>query len=498
MDDAQTNPSGFSRWKRWAMGLQVVVSVAALLAIVVMANYLSSRHYERLRWTPDARHDLSPLTRQLLAGLTNEIKITVLFDPDESTLFTEVRALLAEYAAASPRLEIEYVNYGRNKGRAEFLLSHYRVSSAPDTLMVIFDAAGRPPRVVRERELSDYDFSAALQGAPIRRVGFKGEQFFTSALLWATDPRPLRAYALTGHGEADPANEDAPEGFARFTALLNEKNVQLQPLTLRTNGVPEDCELLVIAAPRHPVSLDERTKIDRYLRSGGRALVLLLSPSRPGGRRSGLEELLLEWGVEVVDGLVVDRSQSQAGDTRVLLTGQFSDHPTVRPLRGSRLGLIMPTAVFPRPATGPGAGADGAKVEPLAFTSPEGMVVSPLGGDRARVETNGVIPLAVAVERGAIAGVIPDRGAARLVVVGEATFLGNQLIDFEANRDFAGLAVNWLLDRRQLLALSPRPIREYQINLTRTQLHGAAWILLGVLPGGTLLLGLMVWLRRRR
>jgi hypothetical protein len=41
-------------------------------------------------------------------------------------------------------------------------------------------------------------------------------------------------------------------------------------------------------------------------------------------------------------------------------------------------------------------------------------------------------------------------------------------------------------------------MREYQITLTRTQMHGAVWVLLGALPGGCLLLGLLVWLRRRK
>jgi len=488
------NP-GFSRWLRWTMGLQVVVSAGALLAVVVMLNYLSDRHHQRFHWTQHTHYTLSPLTRQILGSLTNQVNVSVLFDPAESFLYTEVRALLGEYAAVSPRLEVEYVNFGRNKGRAEYLLSQYRMDAGTDSLMVVFDAGGRPPHVVREKELTDYDLSQALGGGPIRRVGFKGEQFFTSALLAMTDTRPVRAYALTGHGEASIENESAPEGYSRFAALLREKNVELHPLSLRTGEIPADCELLLVGGPRYPVPPDELSKVGRYLEAGGRALLLLPSPARPGVRSSGFEGLLAGWGVELPGGLVLDEAQSQAGDTRVLLAERFGDHPITRPLQGARLALIMPTAVLP--AVAGGRKADETKVHPLVFTTEDGMIVMPMGEGRGRVETNGVIPVAVAVERGAIADVSPDRGVTRLVVVGESSLLGNQLIEFEANRDLGGLAANWLLDRQQLLHIGPRPLREYQLNLTRAQLHGAAWVLLGLLPGSALVIGVLVWLRRR-
>ena len=108
-------------------------------------------------------------------------------------------------------------------------------------------------------------------------------------------------------------------------------------------------------------------------------------------------------------------------------------------------------------------------------------------------------PLVVAVEKGALKDVIAERGATRMIVVGDSLFLGNLQVDSAANRDFAAAAVNWLLERPQLLAgAGPRPMMEYKIVMTKTQMHQAQWILLGALPGGVLVLGGLVWLRRRR
>src|SRR5207247_2704491 len=151
----------------------------------------------------------------------------------------------------------------------------------------------------------------------------------------------------------------------------------------------------------------------------------------------------------------------------VLYLSHFGPQPISRPLDGSRLGLVLPQAV--RPSPGASRTADTAKVMELAFTGEKG---------READGTNGVIPLMVAVEKGAIPGVAADRSSTRMVVVGDSFFLANANIDFDANRDFANLAVNWLLDRSQLLAIGPRPIREYRISLTQSQMSAARWILL--------------------
>ena len=110
------------------------------------------------------------------------------------------------------------------------------------------------------------------------------------------------------------------------------------------------------------------------------------------------------------------------------------------------------------------------------------------------------MPLMVAVERDTTKSVVPQRGSMRILAVGDSLFLDNQVIDFvDPNRDFAGYAVNWLLDRSALLNdIGPRRVTEYRLVMTRRQVQAVQWILLGALPGGVLLLGGLVWLGRRR
>ena len=150
-----------------------------------------------------------------------------------------------------------------------------------------------------------------------------------------------------------------------------------------------------------------------------------------------------------------------------------------------------------------GAPADGISVDPIVSA-----------GERARVETDvrkdgthypsprdyvGTVPLIVAVEKGRLTGVTADRGATRLVVCGDSIFLGNETINKAANRDFASLAVNWLLDRSQYVTtIGSQPIKEYRLTMTKRQMISARWVLMLGMPGAVMLLGLLVAVRRRK
>jgi hypothetical protein len=139
-----------------------------------------------------------------------------------------------------------------------------------------------------------------------------------------------------------------------------------------------------------------------------------------------------------------------------------------------------------RPANAP-------QVDELLLTSPSAT----LANDRAEPPQS--YPLACAVEQKPVAGVANLRGTTRLIVAGDAVFLGNYYIDAGGNRDFLNAAVNWLLDRSQLLeGIGPRPVTEFRLLLSRQQHQQLRWLLLGALPGAVLALGGLVWFARRK
>src|SRR5262249_11418735 len=136
--------------------------------------------------------------------------------------------------------------------------------------------------------------------------------------------------------------------------------------------------------------------------------------------------------------------------------------------------------------------AERPKVDEIAFTGEHAVLTGSPAVEPRR------FPVMVAVEKGTIKGVTTERGNTRMLVVGDSFMLANHQLDLLGNRDFANSAINWLLDRPQLLeGVGPRAVTDYRLVMTKAQLQSAQWLLLAGMPGAILLVGVLVWFWRR-
>lgn len=508
MSQRTEKDQSFRPGRELGLGFSVVLGALALLAIVVMANYLSSRHYKRWDVTGDPRFQLSPMTLRLLQAVTNEVEVTVLFDPSEPlSLYGAVTGLLNAYENANPRIKVLKIDPTRNPGGAQLALARHKISGAQGKNLVLFSRLDRV-KPVFERDLVDYDLQGAVDAAfsgatnAIKRKSFRGEMQFSSALYSVLEERGDKAYFVTGHREFSPDSNERSRGYADFAALLASRSVAHDKLSLRgTNEIPSDCRMLIIAGPLDPFQPDEVTKVEGYLNRGGRALMLFGNEPLLYGKPplNQLDRVLAAWGVRVGNSFVYDRDESVTGQD--ILASRFGDHPLARALSDAQLYFSLPRPVR-RAKDQPGS-ADAPQVTELVMTSPKAVTASDISTDKIRinpaVDRAGTVPLAAAVERGSIQGVSDDRGSTRLVVIGDPQVFANRTIDSVANKDFAGLAVHWLLDRSAMLGgIEPRPITEYRISLSQERARVLRWMLLAGLPCSVLLPGLIVWFRRRK
>src|SRR5204863_9345986 len=109
-------------------------------------------------------------------------------------LYEQVWALLKEYKFASPKIELELVDYLRDPAGGRAIQIKYRRGDVADKNMVIFDAAGSP-EYVRATELSEYDYEKLLarESSEVQRTHCKGGQRFSSRIIRATHPSPVNA-----------------------------------------------------------------------------------------------------------------------------------------------------------------------------------------------------------------------------------------------------------------------------------------------------------------
>ncbi|MEJ2746222.1 MAG: GldG family protein, partial [bacterium] len=292
------------RIRRTAIGANVAAVCIVAIAIYLMANYLSYRHYKRFDWTENKYYSLSDKTEKVLKDLKLPIKVYVFSQP-YSPVSRDVRELLNRYGALSKNFEVEYVDPEKDPARVRFLLNKFKISAPDQGNLVVFTQGDRN-KYVYDKDIVEMDYSGMrFRKAPTIKA-FKGEQAFTSAILNLTQQKQPVVYMASGHGERD--DDDAEQaGLQLCKTLLERENLKVENLALyEKKTVPPDCDLLMIIGPREPYMDEEKKALGEYLANGGR-LFVALDPQV----NSGLEAFLKEWDVGVGDNIVVDPESAQ-------------------------------------------------------------------------------------------------------------------------------------------------------------------------------------------
>jgi hypothetical protein len=494
--ELQSKPS-FTPRRKWGVGFDMTVRTVVVLAVIVMLNHLSGVFFHRQYLSESTKVEISPRTRNVLQSLTNEVQVTIYYDREDE-FYPTVAGLLREYQAVNPKVRVETVDYLRDAAEAQRVKKDFRLPEATkdsEKNFVLFKS-GTESRVVPGDFLTDTVWGKDQKtGEFVRRAtAFKGETAFTAMLLAVANPKPVKVYVLQGHGAHDIDSGDEITGYLDFKSLLQQNAVRVESLILAgPNAVPADCNLLIIPGLREGLPNDELEKVEKYLNEGGRLFALFNSYAKD--ERQGLERILAKWGVLVTPGVVTDPGNAinkiKMAPGQDVTIGAFSRHPAVAGLLNFYLNLIAPRVVGP--AKGRENTADAPKVDLLFQTQDSARLANyPTAPAQA-------YPLAVAVEKNPVRGVVTGRGTTRMIVVGDSYFLANEPMKLVANRDFANYALNWLLDRPQFTeGIGPKSFTEFRMTLTASQMQNLRWLLLGAVPGGILLFGGLVWLRRRK
>ena len=480
--------ASFSPTVRRVISQRVFLSAIIAVLCVLLANTLAIRNPKKIVLAKSANHNLSPLTKKVLESLTNDVRVVVLFDK-QSDLFDPVRNLLIEYERISTSVKLEFVDLARDPARAEEVQQELRLPANAPNSRILFSSQERV-KIVNDSELSILDFSEFMDKRVARRTHFVGEKLFTSAIVAVNEGTQTKVGFVTGHSEHKASDQGGQWGYSKFSLMLQQKGFLLQEISLSgTNSIPADCRLLVIPGPRTPYGSGEFNKLREYLDTGGNLFTLFnfYSLQRP----SGLETFLEEYGFEIGINQVSDSKNEQSGKSGLLLVDDLGSHPITKPILGSRLQMVLPRSIgYPKPDEG---ADDQSPITVLANSSDSSQAIIQTQDKKGAIEKEGKVPLMAAKIH------VNERQApARIVITGDSLFLGNSAFEAGANRDFANLAVNWLLERTHLLEIEARAVTEYRINLSSAEMNSITWVLLLLLPGGTLGIGLLWWRRQMK
>jgi len=483
-----------------------IVGVVLAIALTAMVNWLAARHYLSADWTSSKMYSISEKTRNILAGVKEEIRVVVFMVP-ESPLYDQVLQLLNRYAAASDKIKVEYIDPGKEPLRTKQLAEQFGISVA-DT--VVFSYGDRTKYVTAD-QMADYDYAAAQYGQAPSMRAFKGEEQFTSAILSLVAPDVPKVYFVTGHGEASLASagggaQSEDLSLLKLAEALKRDNIEAADTVLLSGTVPEDADVLAIVGPTRPFTEPELAALDGFLAKGGRLLVcldpLIESSGTMGATR--LEGFLATRGIRVNNDLVVDPSRKLPFyDLSAVYLTDFPVHPVTQGMEGMAALFKVARSLTPEGEPTPVV---------IAETSGEGWGETNLGQlvagtppiSRDDSDTPGPAAVGVVVEEGPIAesptgdeGKPASQPGFRMVVFGDSDFMRDYEVENAGNLILAMNAINWLAAREQSLGIPPREVEQVSLFLSQQQMRTILLITLLAMPGAAIVLGILVWRRRR-
>ena len=492
--------SGIGR-KSTRTGIQVAGMVVIVVAILVVVELVSVKHYTRWDLTPGNFFSLSPKTVKILDKLEKEKRQIEIIAFVRKLERSEVKKIFEQYTHRTKMVKFRFLELDAAPRTAK----KYDVD-AYGTVVVIHHF-GKAQAGEKEKPKSASSGEKAPE-AKAPKKNFRSEKIYSlsenamvNAILKTIQTKQKVVYFLTGHGERLFAGTGREVMGALATGMRDDNYKVEELLLLRKKGVPEDTNLLVIAGPRNDIEEAEAAFIEDYLKRGGR-LLSFLEPDFPAGRLTGL---LGKFGFLTPKSFVIDpqavRYSLVGGNELTPFVTDYGLHDITKQLRG--LATVFPTA---RRVEAKSDLKKGLSAETLVRTGPGSYTVTKIDvkDNQVVIDTttkkDGPVPLGAAVT---ISAKKKDGGKdggkeARIVVYGDVDFASDAFIRAQGNANLVFNSVNWLSGEKALVSIRPKSRVGDPLILAGGQGNFVRLLTVWLMPIFIVLFGAAVYVRRRQ
>lgn len=459
-----------------------VAAAAIVLAIAIMVNVFVSAlpaDVTKFDTTSNQLFTLSDQTEKLVGGLKEDVTIywVVRSGYEENYLQT----LLDRYKALSSHIRV----VKKDPDVYPTFTQQYTDSFSENSLIV---QSGDRYRYVDYGDIFVLDYYSYYYYGT-QDWSFYGESELTSAIDYVVNENLPKVYLLTGHGESALSDD-----FASAVKQQNMETAELSLLTVQT--VPEDADCILINAPQSDISLEEQEKIREYLGNGGN-LFLITDPPQDGSL-SHLEALMASYGVNTVDGIVVEGDQNHyIWGTPYYLLPDLNSHAVTTALTEGGYRVLLPIA---QGLSVSGELRDTLSVTPLLSTSSSAF--SKAAGynlttyEKEDGDFDGPFSLAVAISDTVEDGITSD-----IIWVSSAALTDEQINAQVSggNQDFFLNALSYLCQAEESsLSIHAKSLSSETLTMDSATVSVLTVLMVGVVPIAFLAVGIVIFVRRKR
>ncbi len=469
---------------------QNLLFILVFLCAIGSLAWLSVKYHVELDWTANQRHTLSVASLATLDKMSQPVAIKIFISEANMQVKRDYLALLSRYQSYKSDISVEFID--------------------PKT----------KPGLAREMDMSiDGEMLFEYEGRSERVIPPLNEQNLTNTFYRLIRNADRWLVFLQGHDERNfrgTANYD----FANFSRLMEKKGLKVRGLNLMSAvQVPDNTSLLIIADPRNALLAGEVQAIQDFIDNHGNVLWLL----EPGGLK-GMESIAEQLGIEALPGILVDLESQQLGDPRFIVLPDYPPHAitqnfTVGTLFAAARGLELSgdteweEAIFLEslPRTWVETDESGEIkldlgqdiVGPIAIGVSLSRMRTVLGDDddndlMDELTSDAEISQETVDTGGLLAERSTENNQQRVVVIGDADFLSDAYLGVSGNLNLALNMINWLVNDDALIAVPAKTTLDGSLELSRTSQFVIGISFLLVVPATFLVIGVVVWLKRRQ
>ena len=463
------------RFGAYSLGMVALVLVVAVFLNLAVGE-LPDR-YTTLDVTDEGLYSLTDTTKNVLAGLQEDVTIYVLQSEKEQD--SVLGATLDSYANLSEHIHVVY----RDPVTTPDFYRAYTDSVSLNSLIVESD---KRFRVVDYSDIYEQTYDYTYYTSEI--TGYDAEGQLTGAIVYVTGDSAPVLYELNGHDEL--ALSDT------FVDSAKKENVDLAELTLLTQeAVPEDANGVLMMAPTMDLGEDDADKLLAYLEQGGTLFLETRYTDAFSEQFPNLSGILKWFGLSVADGLIVDPDSSHMYQTPIYLL------PEVRPstLTEGVYGSSYPYILMPYAQPILSDGAQDVSVTELLSTSESAYAKTGLEENDALKQEEGDRkgPFLVGVEA---VKELSDEKQARLILYSSEMLFTDSTNQYTMNNNLTlfSNAVASMAGQEESVSVPVKSYESYYLTVSAGSAVRLGIFFIGLLPILCLICGIVIWARRRK
>lgn len=455
-------------------GSYSLIITAIVLAILTAVNILAAALPKTLTQydiSSTKLYSVTSNTKVVLNALEKDVTIYWIVQSDEEDDVLD--NLLGKYESMSGHIKVVKKNPDIYPTFAE----QYTSEAIQNNSLIV--ECGERSRFISYSDIYLYEADMVSYSY---NISFDGEGAITSAIDYVVNEDQPKVYVLEGHGEEALS--------AAFSEQIEKENIELSQFSLLTvDAVPEDADGILIYAPASDISEEEKNLLAEYVSDGGK-LMVMAGPTEDG-TLTNLYSILADYGVEAVDGIVVDTDREHfAFQAPYILLPDIASSEITDPLIEENYYAIMPIAQgLVIQDTGTGAAVQLLTTSDSSFSKIDGYALSSYEKEEGDIDG----PFALAV-------LVSAENDGQIVWFASSYFMDDMYNAYSsgANLDMAMNAVSSVIGESEASAIRSKSLNYNYLTISDSTSSFLKTIMIAVFPLAYLGIGICVIAWRRK